>query len=70
MVGNASSLKHSRSVLGMVTLVLMSGCSTLGGQSVETEEPWTRPWRTQAHTTSRSGLDSQAIEIERNLGVY
>ncbi len=52
-------------------LLLCAGCVGWGPpQNTPTEEPWTKPWRSKSKTTSGFGVNSEAKEIERDLGVY
>ena len=59
-----------RGAIWLLTLVLCGGCASWGARRESVEEPWTQPWRTKAENTEHFGVDQQARDIERNLGVY
>jgi hypothetical protein len=59
-----------RGVTWLLTLLLYSGCAMSGAPNERPDTPWTEPWRTKAANTQQFGVDQQARDIERNLGVY
>ena len=46
------------------------GCTTWPGSGESPARPWTEGWRERARAVRSVGLNEEAREIERNLGVY